>query len=1333
MHPEQNAHTTTTKTPHSGIAFGIVEVSVIGASGNEVKGNLLLDDGSDTTLVSESFVKKLGLRGKKTTLHISGVGGKARRKASTEVILRVKTPEGSNEHVNLKAWSLESICQPIETVSWPDIKTNWRHLEKLDLRTVGGEVDILLGLDHADLLVPLEVKTGRPKEPVAKKTSFGWTAVGPIGGSDTRPRVHHVSCADTEPLDTALKRFWESESFGTKTTNEPIYSKDEKRAMDLLEHGTVKLETGYQVPLLWKENEPRLQNNRQVALKRLEGLERRFERDPEYKKDYLKAIGKYVENGYAVKVNENDNVNGPDQWYLPHHGVYKKSATEKKLRVVFDAAAKYNGKSLNDALLPGPILQNELPNVLTKFGEGDIGFGADIEAMFSRIRLREEDARYHRFLWREKDSDKVDTYQMNRLAFGDTSSPCEAIYITRRTAADFGIGKEEVVKAIEENLYVDDYLDSAESTKEAIHRGKQVKKVLAEGDLHLRKWISNSPEVTAALGNDQADSEPEGSVANLANHEETKILGVKWNTLSDELTFSVNPIEDVTYTRRGLLSKLAGLFDPLGFGSPYTIKAKILTQQLCLLGLDWDDPIPPSQLSKWKDWLSKLPELEKIKIPRCIQPRKAEVKSSELHTFCDASEEAFSAVVYLRSLYADGNVMCSMIMAKTKVAPKKALSVARLELQAALLGARLATYVRKALTRPINRLVFWTDSKCVIGWVRSTAVWYKPFVAHRIGEIQTLTDSKSWCHVPGRLNVSDYATRSRFDGKTEIIPERWFTGPAFLYQSEDHWPKETPIEETHEPTEMKPSKVFFANSKKDSTDLPANIILTRCSTFWKAQRVMAQVQRFVALCKGTKPASGVMTVEELRVSMVALVRQCQREAFSNEFESLEKNKCVDRRSKLLSFTPYLDKNNVIRVGGRLDRAKLPYEVRHPIILPQKHRLTELIVDCYHRLENHGGVDHVLAAIRNKFWIIHGRQEVKQFKRRCQKCKREGAKAGHQLLSELPTERMTPMQPAFYHASVDYFGPITVRLTRNTTAKRYGALFTCMTTRCVHLEVAESLSAPDFLQALHKMMARRGQPRSIYSDNGTNFVGAECELKSMVKKLNESEDVQNRLTRIGEGICWKFQPPASPHWGGVHESLVKSVKRALYRTINPNEKTKRSNPTDLQLSALFAEVERFVNSRPITYVSSDPKDIEALTPYHFWLNRRSPVIPLGDYSRPNFQDRFRQTQHLANFVWQQWVKLYLPTLLTRKKWKTEERNLSVSDVVIVFEPNLKRGEWKLGRILEVFPGKDGRVRAAKIKTSQGVCTRPITKLCVLEESKKMDDRRPNRIETNDGEE
>lgn len=266
---------TTTKTPRSGVAFGIVEVSVVGAGGNQVKGNLLFDDGSDTTLVSEAFVRKLGLRGKKTTLNISGVGGKEKKRTSSQVTLCVKTPEGDAEHVNLTAWSLPKICQPVETVPWPKIKTKWKHLENVNLKAVGGEIDILLGLDHTDLLVPLDVKMGEPRKPIAKRTTFGWMAVGLIGNPRRDIHSHHVARAESEPLDVAFKQFWDSESFGTKTTNKPHYSNDEQRAIDILEHETKKLENGYEVPLLWRENEPELQNNREVAKKRLEGLQRR--------------------------------------------------------------------------------------------------------------------------------------------------------------------------------------------------------------------------------------------------------------------------------------------------------------------------------------------------------------------------------------------------------------------------------------------------------------------------------------------------------------------------------------------------------------------------------------------------------------------------------------------------------------------------------------------------------------------------------------------------------------------------------------------------------------------------------------------------------------------------------------------------------------------------------------------------------------------------------------------------------------------------------------------------------------------------------------------------
>ena len=1142
LHQEENARSTTTKKQASSVAFGVAEVSVVGAGGQQVKGKLLLDDGSDTTLVSDSFVKKLGLRGKKTLLNISGVGGNENKIPSQQLTLKVKTPEGDTEFVSLNARSLPKICDPIEAVPWSNIKSKWKHLDDIDLNEIGGEIDILLGLDHAHLLVPLEIRTGKPQEPVAKKMSFGWTAVGPIGKSSKGAHTYRVTRveSDTETLDVAFKQFWDSESFGTKDTNYPAYTKDEQQAIDTLKHDTKRLDTGYEVPLLWKEDEPSLENNRQIAERRLDSLQKRFNKDPVLEKDYREAVNKYLESGYAHKVTDEEDLHGPNQWYLPHHGVYKRSATERKIRVVFDASAKFKGKCLNDMLLPGPVLQNELPQVLTKFREGDIGYGADIEGMFSQVRVQEKDARYHRFLWKDKGSDSVDTYQMDRLTFGDTCSPFEAIYVTRRTAEDFGNGNEEAVKAINENLYVDDYLDSTETDEQAIQRGQDVSEILANGDFHLRKWISNSPSVTAALG----DNTQTETLKDLVQQEPcSKILGVKWNIREDTLTFSVETVESVTYTRRGLLSKLASIFDPLGLASPFTIKAKILTQQLCLLGLDWDDPIPASQKNKWYDWLKKLPELATIGVPRCVQPRKRNVVKSELHTFCDASVEAFAAVAYLRSIYDDNQVVCSFLMAKTKVAPKKALSVARLELQAALLGARLANYVKKALRIPIDTCTFWTDSKCALGWIRSTAVWYKPFVAHRVGEIQTLSDPKSWRHVPGLLNVSDCATRSKPENKAPVIPDRWFRGPDFLYQDESDWPAEVRSDDLQPNEEIKPSVVFI--SMVTPSSFYADVNLERCSTLWKAQRIAAQVNRLFAIPKGNKPKSSYLTVPELRLGLTSLIRQCQREAFTDDLASLEKEKRVSECSHLLSFTPFLDGDKVIRVGGRLERAKMPYEVRHPIILPQKHRLTELIIEQYHCLENHGGVDHVLASIRQRFWIIRGRQEVKRIKGKCISCKREKAKTGHQLLSELPVERLTPFQPAFYHTSVDYFGPYNVCLTRNTTAKRYGVLFACMTTRCVHLELAESLSTPDFLQALHKMMARRGQPRSLYSDNGTNFIGAKAELKLMVKDLNKREDIKDRLARIGEGITWKLQPPASPHWGGVHESLVKSVKTALH--------------------------------------------------------------------------------------------------------------------------------------------------------------------------------------------
>ena len=411
---------------------------------------------------------------------------------------------------------------------------------------------------------------------------------------------------------------------------------------------------------------------------------KRFERDPQLEADYRRAINKFISNGYASLVEE-ENESEEGRLYLPHHGG------------------------------------------------------------ISRIRLRAEDARYHQFLWPEETAGRILTYQMDRLTFGDCCSPFIAIYVTRKTAEDHGQGRPDAVQAIHNNLYMDDYLDSAKTEEEAIKKALAVKDILQKGDFHLEKWQSNSEKVKNAC--QQTTGEDKQTEYSLElTHQEigTKILGVCWKPTPDILTFIVADVEEVSFTRRGLLSKIMGIFDPLGLASPVTIKAKIGLSELGVRGLDWDTVIPEEDQDWWKRWIQWLKQLNSIEIPRCLFKEEETIESSELHTFCDASEEAFACVVYLLNRHRDGRIKTNIVMAKTKVAPKKTISVPKLELQAALLGARLAKYAEDGLTSTIKKRYFWTDSACVKNWVRSPVAYYKPSINHRIGEIQTLTESAEW-------------------------------------------------------------------------------------------------------------------------------------------------------------------------------------------------------------------------------------------------------------------------------------------------------------------------------------------------------------------------------------------------------------------------------------------------------------------------------------------------------------------------------------------------------------------------------------------------------------
>ena len=974
--------------------------------------------------------------------------------------------------------------------------------------------------------------------------------------------------------------------------------------------------------------------------------------------------------GYAVILGKDDS-DADVEYFLAHHGVRK----GPKLRVVFDAAAKFRGKSLNDSLLSGPALQTSLPSVILKFREGEIAWASDVEAMFSRIRMRREDARYFRFLWQRKGDDNILKCEMRRLPFGATCSPFIAIHTTRRVAADFN-SSPDVTKAITEKMYVDDYLGSSKTVAEGVREAVGVRDTLAKGDLHLQGWISNSPELLTAVGA-TPDTTTDSVGLSLDGDGLEKVLGIIWKPSTDTIGFRVTNVEDVQFTHAGLLSKVASIFDPQGSAAPLTVKAKIKLRLLSIRGLGWSENVVGEDRVWWERWFRSLTELNDVQFPRCLFKGETDIVRTELHTFGDASEEAYAAVCYIRNIYNDGSSIVRHVKAATKLAPKKVASIPKLELNAALLASRLARTVQQALTRDVKQRFFWTDSSTVRNWIRAPAASYQIFVANRIGEIQTLTDAAEWRFVPGKLNPADLSTRSVIE--EGAIASSWLSGPDFLQEKEENWPKDLPWMAVT--AELRPVRV--------------NQSCAEGATLVDWETVSFTPREIPALAK-------------LEGSIVDLLRKCQAEVYTEDIQRLKKNKKLRSTSSLLSLAPFLGGDGLVRLGRRIK--KLPYDHVYPPILPGRHKLARLIITAFHQELNHVGTDFLLAYLQHYIWLTGGREAVKKVRRECRVCKKERAKPGEQQMGDLPHSRLEFGVPPFTNTACDLFGPIEVGLPRNRSAKRWGVLFTCLVTRAVYLDIVPSLSSGDFLLALRRFIGIYGKPKRIHSDNGTNFVGGERELREEAEKLYGEEELASFFKE--KSIEWTFQPPRAPHFGGAHESLVKSTKRALYRALD-EEKGKFRHPTEDLLKTLLFEVAGLLNTRPLTYTSSDPTDFRPLTPNDFM--NRPPVadVPAGEFDSSLPRDHYRYVQKMLNIFWDMWKSSYLQSLSSRKKWRTEQPNFQVGSVVMEIDKTLKRGEWNIGHVVRVYPGEDGLVRAVDVELPSGIFRRAIHRLCLLE--------------------
>lgn len=1275
----------------------------------------LLDPGSTRSFCARRVVDHLGLKERQEVSMISTLLDNGSPKSiCVDVMITGLFTRRKTQMRLTRVVVLDSFPNGLtETKADSDSLVRWTHLKDLayvNRRAEHLPVEMLIGQDAPAALTPLEIRRGRAADPFAIRTRLGWAINGSLN-----PDVNGAMCfsafveetTSAGGLDSAfeegLKRFWEVEDH--EESDKRGKSIEDRRVVSLWQSKGARVTGHYQFPIPFREEEPSLPDNLSMALRRLDRLRARLSRDEALKKRYVAEMEELISKGYAEAASHTKGSPGKT-WYLPHHPVLNPKKTEKT-RIVFDCAASFKEVALNKQVMQGPDLMNDLLGILIRFREGRIALSADIEAMFHQVLVDPRDRDALRFLWwPQGDFAKPPIpYRMTRHLFGGIWSPACATFALRETLQQ---GRARSRRA-ERNFYVDDLLLSTTSEAEAIQWANELQEDLKGGGFHLTKWMSNSKEVMAAVPRQERSARIK--TVNLTRDKlpVDRALGILWDLEDDSLKISVSTPPKPA-TRRGMLSTMGSVFDPPGFLAPFSVRAKIMFQDEVRRGEKWDSRLSEENANKWAIWLRELEELADFCIDRCIfSPRFGRLVIAQLHHFCDASTKAYAAVSYMRVEDDTGFVQGSFIMARTRLVPIKSTTVPRLELCAAVLAANSDAKLRRELSIPIERSIFWTDSMVVLQYIRSSSRRFHTFVANRLGVIHRLSSPQQWRHVRSEDNPADDATRG-LSAKDLLVGGRWLTGPSFLCLPESSWPPQ--------PNPAAADLMRDPEVKKDVTDLTFTIheshekgvmerFLGRYSSWYALQRAVAWMCRFTSWIMRSRPnlQGSQLQVSELKAARMAIIRYVQGARFQDAIYALSRGK-LSKINALYRLEPTLDDQGVLRVGGRRIHEEDEPRSDGPILLPKDHHVTSLIVrDVHVFLAKHSGREHTLASLRRHYWVVAGRPLIDRILRNCFICRRVNSRPLTQRQGELPQERISAGRPPFTYTGVDCFGPFTVTCMRRPV-KRFGCLFTCFNSRAVHIEMLHSLDADAFLNALMRFIARRGPPERIFSDRGTNFQRAAKDLRAAAQAWNHDSRIKETLHR--RDIEWVFHPPTASHMGGVWERQIRSIRKILDSIIGAQRLD------DDRLQTLFCEVEATLNSRPLTAAPGVATEPEALTPDHLLRVGAGIHLPLDDLSPGQaFRRRWNHAQALADRFWHRWKTEYLHTLRMRQRAITPTRNLQLDDLVLVTDQLLPRNQWRLGRVTQVFPGSDGLVRRVQLRTSSGTLTRPVVKLCLLE--------------------
>ncbi|XP_049302953.1 uncharacterized protein LOC125776112 [Bactrocera dorsalis] len=841
---EQRLNVTAHYAANRVILLATAEIMVQDYTGRWQPARALLDNGSHASFVTEACVQRLRLPRTLSSVHVTGIGSLQGGRAKGEVTLSIST-RTLDTKFQVSTLILPKITNDLPTSALPT--TSWPHLTDLPLAdryySQPGPIDILIGMDEMDKFLLHGLRKGERGTPMAQNTVFGWVLSGNAANLQSPPVNISTLYSDLH-LTQLIHKFWELEELPARKFLSPEESMCEKLYDDTTERAS---DGRYIVRLPLKKN-VLIGESREAAIRALLRMERRFTANEQLRKEYTMFMDELTSMGHMEPAETTTD----KLYYMPHHAVVKTTSQTTKLRVVFNASMKStSGNSLNDALMLGPQLQQDLFSILVRFRTHRFGIIADIEKMYRQVYVAKEDTDYQRIVWRSNPADPVRDYRLLRVTYGVASASHLAVKSLHRAALNASNASKDVIEVIMSDFYMDDLLSGADTFDELALLQKNVSHALSESGFELRKWGTNSQMLR--------DMIPHASkqISHLlADGDQIRTLGTIWHTNNDWLSIAVS-FSDLPpkLTKRTFLSDSSKVFDPLGLIAPCTIRSKIWLQKLWRSNVDWDEPVPSEIARDWLAHRRELQQLSALKLSRWLGTSKT--SDSQYHIFTDASEVAYAAALYCRTQFPDGTIKVVLVAAKTRVAPLKTISLPRLELCAAHLGAKLVKQVQSNLNHTFSKLYAWTDSMITLAWLQGNPSRWSVFVANRVAAVQDILPATHWRHVASEHNPADCASRGILPSQL-LKHQLWWHGPQWLHENNSNWPISAESHTTD--LELKSSKaVTLLTQTTDVWDF-----LTKYHSFSKLKRITAYLLRFINNARasaGIRKTGGLSCVE----------------------------------------------------------------------------------------------------------------------------------------------------------------------------------------------------------------------------------------------------------------------------------------------------------------------------------------------------------------------------------------------------------------------------------------------------------------------------------------